>query len=406
MTSPSRAGRVRLAVAGLLTPVLLTGCNWQGLNSLALPGAEGRGSGSIVIHIQMENVGTLTENSPVLMDDVVVGSVTTLAVNGWSADVDVSVRGDVVVPANAIASVGQTSLLGSSHLQLRAPTGTAREGELKDGDTVPLSRSGTYPSTEQTLSSLSVVLNGGGLGQLNDIMHELNLGLDGRQDSIRSLLGRLDTLVGTLDAQRGDIITTIDGLNRLAAEVSAQDAVVADALDKLPPALQVLVDQQRHLVDAATRLGTFSDTATHVIDATKSDLLTVLNNLAPTLRAVADAGPVLGKALAGAALYPFSQYVVDHQVRGDYMNLFATLDLRVGRFRNELLAGTPLGRSVVALPSIVGSTPATAPHSTNPLAQPVTPATVVPPPDPLEIPGLPPIHLPPVPGLTLPGGGR
>ena len=66
--------------------------------------------------MEVANVGTLESNSPVMIDDVVVGSVGKMTVQGWHADVEVSVQPDVVVPANAVASVGQTSLLGSMHL--------------------------------------------------------------------------------------------------------------------------------------------------------------------------------------------------------------------------------------------------------------------------------------------------
>lgn len=74
---------------------------------------------------------------------------------------EISVQPGVTIPANAVASVGQTSLLGSMHLELNAPLGQQGTGRLQPGATIPLSRSSTYPSTEQTLSSLSVVLNAG-----------------------------------------------------------------------------------------------------------------------------------------------------------------------------------------------------------------------------------------------------
>ena len=90
-----------------------------------------------------------------MIDDVVVGSVGTMRVQGWHADVEISVKRDVVVPANAVATVGQTSLLGSMHVELNPPLGQPGSGRLQPGATIPLSRSSTYPSTEQTLSSLS-----------------------------------------------------------------------------------------------------------------------------------------------------------------------------------------------------------------------------------------------------------
>jgi phospholipid/cholesterol/gamma-HCH transport system substrate-binding protein len=104
----------------------LTGCAFHGLNSLPLPGAKARWpEDHHIYHVEIPNVGTMEPNSPVMINDVVVGSVSTMRVKGWHADVEISVKRDVVVPANVLATVGQTSLLGSMHLELNTPPGQA-----------------------------------------------------------------------------------------------------------------------------------------------------------------------------------------------------------------------------------------------------------------------------------------
>ena len=155
----------RLLVVGC-GALLTSGCAFQGLNSLPLPGAVGRGPGANIYHVELDNVGTLESNSPVLMNDVVIGSVGAMKLKGWHADVEISVKPDVGIPANAVATVGQTSLLGSMHVALRTPLGQTPSGRLVPGATIPLSQSSKYPSTEQTLSAVAAVVNGGGLGQI------------------------------------------------------------------------------------------------------------------------------------------------------------------------------------------------------------------------------------------------
>ena len=117
-----------------------TGCAFNGLNSLPLPGAAGRGAGASVYHVEIANVGTLEANSPVMIDDVIVGSISKMTVQGWHANVEISVQPGVVIPANAVASVGQTSLLGSMHLELNPPLGQPPSGRLQPGATIPLNR--------------------------------------------------------------------------------------------------------------------------------------------------------------------------------------------------------------------------------------------------------------------------
>jgi phospholipid/cholesterol/gamma-HCH transport system substrate-binding protein len=120
----------RVFAIGCCVMLTGTGCAFHGLNSLPLPGAVGRGPGADIYHVEIANVATLESNSPVLIDDVTVGSVGPMTVKGWHADVEISVKHDVVVPANVVASVGQTSLLGSMHLELNPPPGQPGTGRL------------------------------------------------------------------------------------------------------------------------------------------------------------------------------------------------------------------------------------------------------------------------------------
>ncbi len=122
---------VRLIAIGCFSTLALTGCTFNGLNSLPLPGTVGRGPDATVYHLELANVGTLEANSPVMVSDVSVGSVSRMTVRDWHADVEISVTPGVVIPpANAVATVGQTSLLGSMHIALDPPSGQPPTGRL------------------------------------------------------------------------------------------------------------------------------------------------------------------------------------------------------------------------------------------------------------------------------------
>ena len=327
----------------------ITGCSFQGVNSLPLPGAVGRGADAAVYHVEMANIGTLESNSPVMIDDVVVGSVGRMTLHGWHVDLEVSVKPDVVVPANAVATVGQTSLLGSMHVALDPPPGEAPSGRMKPGATIGLNDSSTYPSTEQTLSSLAAVVNGGGLGQIGEIIGNFNTALSGRQDAVRDLITRLDTLAGTLYQQRDNIIATIDELNRFAERLGGQQEILTRALNKIPPALDVLLKERPRLTTALTKLGVFSDTVSGLVNDTQADLVRNLQNLEPTLRALADVGPEIDTALSWLPTFPLTQNIIDRGVRGDYVNLFVTVDLTNARMKRGLLLGTRLGQDRASL---------------------------------------------------------
>jgi virulence factor Mce-like protein len=330
----------RVLGIGCCVMLAATGCAFNGLNSLPLPGAVGRGPGADVYHVELANVVTMEPNSPVMIGDVIVGSISKMRVRGWHADLDISVRPGVVIPANAVASVGQTSLLGSMHLELNPPLGEPGTGRLQPGATIPLSRSSTFPSTEQTLSSLSVILNAGGLGQFGDIIHNFNAALSGHAGDVRDLLTRLDRFVGTLDAQRDNLIASLQALNRLSGTFAAQRDVITQALYKIPPALDVLIKERPRLTTALNKLGVFSDTATRLVNDAGDDLVKNLQNLGPAIGALADIGPELDAAIAYAPTYPFTQGLIDREIRGDYVNGFFFIDLTNAGLRKSILRGT------------------------------------------------------------------
>ncbi|MGB3170760.1 MAG: MCE family protein, partial [Rhodococcus sp. (in: high G+C Gram-positive bacteria)] len=375
---PRRVCTAAIAVCATLT---LAGCQWDGLESLPLPGTEGRGEDAYRVQIQMPNVTTLSQNSPVMVDDVTIGTVDSITVQNWHALVTVSLNGDVELPENVTAKIGQTSLLGSQHLALVAPV--RAEGRLSDGDVIPIERAGAYPTTEQTLSSLSVVLNGGGLAQIQDITTELNSAIGGREDSIRDLLPRLDELVTGLDAQRQDIIDAMSGIDRLAVNVQNQNATLTRALNEVPPALDVLTAQRPNITGAFTSLGRLSDVVSRLVENSGQDLHTNIASLTPVLRALADSGNALTDVLSVLLTYPFPQEGINNVMRGDYANLAMTIDMSLPRLDANFLTGTPLAGRLGGLEGALGTQAApTAATANDPLRSPLDPPT-------LQIPGLP-----------------
>ncbi|MBV9516116.1 MAG: MCE family protein [Mycobacteriaceae bacterium] len=345
----------RVIVIATCVAITVTGCAFEGLNSLPLPGpGHLLGPSGNTYHVEIANVGTLESNSPVMINDVIVGSVGNMSVRNWHAYVDVTVKPDVVVPANAVASVGQTSLLGSMHLQLNPPPGEPARGRLAPGSTIALNKSSTYPSTEQTLSSLSLVVNGGGLGQIGDIIHNFSTALSGHEQQVRDLLIRLNDFVGVLDDQRDSIVASIQSLNRLANTFAGQRDVITEALNKVPPALDVLIKERPNITTALVRLGTFSDTTTQLVNDSEAYLVRNLQNLEPIVRALVDVGPDLAAALAYVPHFPYSQDLIDRAVRGDYANLFAVLDISRERLKRTLLLGTRFGQPGAELPAAPG----------------------------------------------------
>ena len=332
--------RALLVMLGVACLLVISGCQWRGLNSLSLPGTAGGGDGSYTIQAQLPDVVVIQQNTRVRVADVNVGNVTKIEVQGWHALVTMRIDANVRLPANATAKVGQTSLLGSMHIELAPPTNEPPEGELKDGSVIPLSSASTYPTTEQTLASVSILLNGGGLGQLQEINKAFATALAGREADMRILLTQLDTFTAELNDQTDDIITATERLNSLAGQVAANDQKVDRALTTIPQALAVLSDSRAKLADAIDAVGKFSAIATSTVDQTKESLVNNLRSIAPVFRELANAGPALTRGLDFLSTYPWVKSTIANWFRGDFANITLVIDLTLSRLDSGLFTGT------------------------------------------------------------------
>ena len=322
--------------------LLLAGCQFGGLNSLDMPGTSGHGSGSYTITVELPDVATLPQNSPVMIDDVTVGSVSGIEAmqrpdGTFFAAVKLSLEGNVNLPQNSTATVAQTSLLGSQHVELAPPVDQSGEGKLKDGSNIPLAQARRYPTTEEVLSTLGVVVNKGNLGALQDITDEAYAAVVGRAGSFTDLIPRLAELTSSLDQQTTDIIAAAEGLNRFAGILAKSKDSLGKTLDSLPAALKVLNDNRSNLVDAFTALRTFAGVASHVLSETKTDFAADFKDLYPVIKAFNDNADDVITDLELLPTFPFHYKYLRNAVRGDYMNVFVTFDLTLRRLGETVL---------------------------------------------------------------------
>jgi phospholipid/cholesterol/gamma-HCH transport system substrate-binding protein len=341
--STIRTRAARYAASSALVVVVvagLTGCQWQGLNSLPMPGTQGGGPGAFDIKAQMPDVAYVEPNSRVRVGDANVGTITKIEREGWHALVTMRINGDVDLPANATAKLGQTSLLGSLHIELAPPVGVAPEGKLHNGSLIPLASAGAYPSTDQALAAVSLLLNGGGVGQVQDITAAFATAFAGREQDLKSLITQLDEFVRHLNDQTGDIIAATQSFNNLVGQFADQRPVLDKAIRTIPDALAVLSDQRNNLVTAVDAFGKFSALATDTVNQTKGALTQEFNDLAPVLESLANAGRALTRSLSFLATYPWPKENITKWVRGDYANLSLVLDLTLSRLDSSFFVGT------------------------------------------------------------------
>ncbi|MDT5095184.1 MAG: phospholipid/cholesterol/gamma-HCH transport system substrate-binding protein [Mycobacterium sp.] len=337
--------------------LVLAGCQFGGLNSLSMPGTAGHGAGSYSVIIDLPDVATLPQNSPVMIDDVTVGSISGVDAvqrpdGSFYASVRVSLEGNVKLPANTTAKVAQTSLLGSQHIDLAPPRGEPPAGQLRDGSKIQLSQENRYPTTEEVLAALGTVVNQGNLGALQNITNEAYNAVAGREGRFADLIPRLAEFTASLDRQSNDIIASAEGLNRVASVLASHNDSLRQTLDSLPPALRVLNDNRANIVEAFSALGRLATVASHILE-TKDDFAKDLIDLYAVIKPLNDNRADLVSDLDQLLTFPFPGRNMKRVVRGDYFNVFQTFDLTVRRLGETIFTTSKLDPNMVRLGDVI-----------------------------------------------------
>ncbi len=295
-------------VLGAVSAVVLSGCSFSPYE-LPLPGGADLGDDPYTVTVKFRDVLDLVPQSAVKVDDVSVGRVDKVRLDGWTAVVTLKINRDAKLPDDAEATLRQSSLLGEKFVSLAPPSGGGT-GRLSDGDVIGLDRSGRNPDIEEVLGAASLLLNGGGLEKTNTIVRELNKALDGNEPEVKQLLRTSEQFLGQLDDNKGAILDALEKVNRLAVETNKQKRAITSALDELPSALRVINDQRDDLVGLLQSLDRLSDVATDVIKRSKADTLASLRDLEPVLRELANAGDSLPVATQALLSFPFTDGVL------------------------------------------------------------------------------------------------
>lgn len=341
----------------LVAALMLSSCGWKGISQVAIPGAPGSGSDSYTVYAQVPDTLAINGNSKVMVADVEVGSIRKIELKNWIATLTLGLKKDTKLPKNAILKIGQTSLLGSQHVELISPENPS--GQLRNGDTIPLKNSSAYPNIEQTLAVVSLILRGGGIPNLEVLQNEIYAIFHGRGDQIRGFLNRLDTFTRQLNEQRDDITHAIDSTNRLLSYVGNRNDVLERVLTDFPPLIKHFADTKNLLINAVDSVGRLSGAADQYLSEARGNLHTDLESLQCPLRELGRGSPYLIGALKLILTQPFDIDAVPKIFRGDYQNVSATLDVTYSAMDNAVLTGTGFSGALRALEQSFGRDPET-----------------------------------------------
>ena len=347
MNNPRGARKWASSLLATAVVVLLGGC---ALSLQSLPKISNVGAGTYSLHAVFANVLNLPDDAQVRNGAEVIGQVGNISTKNFEADLTLDIKKGVHIPIGTTAQIRFDNPLGDEFVALEAPTsivtGTPvaqQSPYLAPGSLIPESLTSTAPTVEDTFGALSLVLNGGGINQLQTIIHELNNTFNGNQPQIRSFLTTIDRGVNSLAGGRVAIdnaLTSIEGLTR---KLNGGRNTIANGINALAPAIGVLASENGQIQDLIAELSDLGAIGTTVAQQSGQNSVNDVKALLPVVQQLQAVSQQLGPDLGTLARFEAETPKI---APGDYLqvNVIANVLLPAGAFEpSSLPAGSQAG---------------------------------------------------------------
>jgi len=312
-----RQARTVLALAS--AAAVLSACGTT-MRDLPIPGTGVSGD-TIEVKAEFAEALNLAVGAPVKVNGVDMGKVKKIEVDDYTAEATLTLKDDARLREGARARLRYTTPLGELFVDVTNPESGA---EVSDGGTLTLAATDTAPTVENALAQASMLINGGGLAQLQTVTEELNKALGGHESDYRTLLDRATIFLTRANATTQSIDRVLTSLNSLSTTLSAREKTINRAVKEIRPAAAVLRRQTPDFTRLLAELRKFTGAANGTVKATRTQIMSMLREVEPVLaefarnRGTFDAS--LKSLIEGAV-------TADEVFATDYMNI--SLDLHL-----------------------------------------------------------------------------
>ena len=247
-----RRGVLKLVGSLAAVALLATGCS---------------GPAGTEVRAVFDDAGDLTAGHAVKIADVTVGSVNSVELDDdYQAEVSLTVKPEIALPADLTARLRKTNLLGERYVELIPGEGG---GTFESGDMV--AETSTVPELEEVVSSGTEVLMAVAADRLAGAIEAGAEGLDGRGETFGEILTDLNVIVDAYDENSEDLVRLIAGFDQFMADAGPKADLHGRALGELKEFTQVLEEEDERLIDALTQVQDLAVTGTDIIKTHRRD---------------------------------------------------------------------------------------------------------------------------------------
>ncbi|MGZ8177883.1 MCE family protein [Williamsia sp. SKLECPSW1] len=312
MTSARRA--VRALSVGFVVALGASGCSVT-LESLPLP-SPGVSEATYPISAVFTDALNLPYKAKVKLTGTDIGEVREVVASDYTARVTMDIRQDVHLPRDTTAELRQATPLGDVYVALTAHSDPSLAGDLAAGSTIPITSTSAAATVEDLLASVSVLINGGALTQLQGIVNELDAALAGRQGDPARIIVQLTSTLHTLNSRSATIDRVLRNSDALTRTLAAGRGQLGDAIDAIGPAVGALAANNRRIIDLLAGLERAGGKADRILREAGDNVSSLISEadkafgavsavgdrLQTTLRTVSELTPEVVDSARGTAL--------------------------------------------------------------------------------------------------------
>lgn len=233
---------------------------------------------TIELAAEFTDVIDLVTGAHVRAGDVPIGAVTDIELTeAETARVTMVVEHETGLPANTVAVLSKTSMLGERFIDLRPPEDEDPVGRLDDGQTIV--NTAIITDFEDLVFSGSDVLAFLSADRLAAAVETGAVAFGGREDMIRTFISDVEAFVGRYNESSDDLVEFIDAVDRLTAAYEPDAELNAAVFEDLRKASEAFQEEDDQLLDTLEDVTRLSLVGQRILDRNADELTNMIRRL-------------------------------------------------------------------------------------------------------------------------------
>ncbi|QFG24366.1 MlaD family protein [Actinomadura sp. WMMB 499] len=233
---------VLVAVAALA----VSGCSYR---------TAGAPQGDLTLTAKFDDVQGLVAGHSVQMSDIKVGSVMKVElVEGYRAEVTLSIKDGYRVPRGTRAEIKVTSLLGENFVDLQMPPGASMDAGPFVGDGGEISDTRVQPAFEDVVGRAGPLIQSLAGDDLAKVVNAGATALDGNGTKLNATIAKASDLVQVFADQRRALAVSVDQFAKLGRDLAANEDALAGAPEQIERTTRLLDENKEKIIRAVDEL--------------------------------------------------------------------------------------------------------------------------------------------------------